>query len=109
MTMINIVLVHLFSELLAIDELYIASFNKAFCVGGKLSGGGNKAANGTLGCHRAVKFSHNGHANIDGSPVLALNQIFLCALFQYKVYTTIWPVPAALFYLKTLLPEYGSN
>jgi len=105
----NAFLVHLFTELLAIDKPYVPAFNKAFSVGSKLTCGGNKAANGTLGCHRAVKFSHNGHADFDGSPVLTLNQIFLGVLFQYKIYTTVGPLPAALFYLKALLSEDGAN
>lgn len=107
--MINTVLVHLFSELLAIDEPYVPAFSEAFSVGSKLSSGGNKTSHGALCGDCAVKFSHNGRTDFEGSPVLALNQIFLCALFQYKVYTTVWPLSAALFYLKALLPEYGTN
>ena len=74
----------LFAELPAIDKPYVPAFDKAFSVSSKLSGSGNKAANGALCGHSAVKFSHNGHADFEGSPVLTLNQIFLCALFQYK-------------------------
>ena len=81
-------------ELGAIHQLHVSSFGKRHRIGRECPRCNDESAGRALGRHHAIELADDVYADLEGLPLLALNEEFLIALAQNKIDTTVRASPA---------------
>ena len=83
-------------ELRAVQEPNVPALRKGLSVVAERARGHDEASRSASSRHEPIELTDHVDANLEGLPLLALDQEFLVASAQYQVYATIWASASVL-------------